>query len=232
MTATPDFNRMNLAAGGTTLHKALADHRVLTSMLDHYMFVIANTADRTAALATADAHVAEQEGLRPVYTILLSDEHLTALHRGPVPATSVTLILNVAVLDAQNNHQPTPTAIKANNAVAVPLDTEHGRMTFILRTSRDLRAGDIYTCGNQAVDGNDTPSGLLLYRALADYDPTTGEVAHHIVTRTWDTASDADKANLTGALTGGPDNLVHRVHHQDRLRERLGLADLATTPSR
>jgi hypothetical protein len=219
-TAPINFNKMFIAAGGA-LREALAEHRVLTCTWRHLIFVIANTDDRDAALATADAHTVEQKGTRPVYTILISDEHLAALK------AIGKMVLNMTVLDAQNNHAPADTAIKVNNVRMVNISTEHGPFFSTLATSRDLRAGDVYAGGNYDVDGDGNEGGRILYRALADYNPETGRVEHHIVTRHWNTASAADKANLTGALTGGPDNLVHRiVGNHERVIARLNLDDV------
>lgn len=139
-----DFTRMNLAAGGH-IRTALADeHRVLDCMAGYFVFfVIAHTDDTDRALAWADELHRRYEGLRDVYTVLLTDAHLYAL------ADDVDL--NVTVLVAADNHTPAPTAIKVKNRHRLELHTEHGRWTAEVATTRELRAGDVFASSVRGV---------------------------------------------------------------------------------
>jgi hypothetical protein len=186
----PDFTRLNLAAGG-----AITEHRVLVTMCHNLFFVVAHTDDRTAALDQATDLNRQHEGFRPVYTVLLTDEHLAALADGAGH-------LNVTVLSAARRRAPTP--IKVNNRAGVDVLTARGLTATTVTTTGDLHAGDVYTCGTPTL-GSDEP-GHTVYRALADYNPATGEARHHIVTTDWTPADD------TGALTDGPDTVVYRVN--------------------
>lgn len=198
-TRTPDFAALNitLAAGGT-IATALTEHRVLVSLLDNWFFIIANTTDRAAALAQANQIDKVMEGYRGVYTILLTDEHLAALTDGVDN-------LKVAVLPTGRRPNPAPTPIKVSNRSGINVRTAYGTAHSTVVTSRDLHAGDLYTLGVPTFNIPGPGADWTLYRALADYDPATGRVEHHIVTPDW------EPGDYHGALTDGPDNVVFRV---------------------
>jgi hypothetical protein len=207
------FNSMHIGAGGT-IHDALTGtpRRVLTATLDDLFFVIAHHDDAEAARTTAAQLVGRHEGTRSIHVVLLTDAHLDAVAAGAS--------LNVAVLDAQDDYRPAPTAIDVTNRSQVTLPTEHGKFLSEIVTTADLRAGDIYTCGVPRL-GGDSPA-LAVYRARADYNPATGWVTHHLV----DPGELPAVGEDTGALTDGPDCLVHRIVDRDALLEAVGLTDL------
>jgi hypothetical protein len=212
---TPDFTRMNFTAGGRVRTALLDERRVLSCMAGyHLIFVVAHADQADAALAHADAERRRHEGIRSIYTVLLTDEQLDAL--------AADVDLNVAVLVAANNHAPARTAIKVHNGQHIELSTEHGRFVGEVTLSGELRTGDFYTAGNQRI-GSDKP-GLAVYRARADYDPATGEVQHHLVDPGYTPAAD----ERTGALTNGADEIVFRLMDKAALLAQLDLTDLAT----
>jgi hypothetical protein len=202
----PDFTRLKLSTGGT-IAAALTEHRVLVAMFYNTFFVIANTTDRSDAIADADNLNNEQEGLRPVFIILLADEHLAALDAGVDH-------LNVAVLTATRGYRHAATAIKATASTGTNARTAYGTVASTVVTSADLRAGDVYTLGTPTL-GSDVP-GWTVYRALADYNPQTGRVEHHIVTDDW------KPSDYHGALTEGPDNIAFRVDDPAEFLARYG----------
>lgn len=212
----PNFARMNIAAGGT-IHNALIDHRVLRTALRDLTFVIAHADDRERAIEVAD----ESRVTSDTYTVLFTADHLAAI------AADVDG-LHVTVLDAQRDHQPAATQIKVNAQVVIVLSTEHGRDVFTAATTGDLRAGDMFTAGKFTADSAGREHGLTVYRALTDYNPDSGTIEMHIVTRNWDSASVADRANLTSTSTGGPDWIVYRAVDRAASLARLGLSDVAS----
>jgi hypothetical protein len=213
MTDQPDFMSMRIAAGGT-VHAALTDpqRRILTAVQDKLTFVIAHRADRQVAEAVVDQH-----DPATTYLVLLSSHHLDFI------ALNEREKLLVRVLDSTGR----PVGrIKVGSDIGAVLPTEHGPAHVWVTTTLKLHRGDLFTCGDFVVDGAGGVHGLVLYRALSDFDPATGSVERHIVTRHWDDASDEVKADLTSHFTVGPDRMVHRVHNPHVLRTRLSLAQL------
>jgi hypothetical protein len=208
----PAFSRLHIAAGGT-IPAAFAEHRVLTAMFRGLFFVIAHTDDRERAAQAATDLTTRHEGHRDVYVVLFTDAHLDALAAG--------VELHLTVLDDHLRTDDHRTPIRVTNTSTVTLTTEHGPFLGEITTTRDLHTGDVYTCGVPRL-GSGNP-GLAVYRARADYDPTTGEVRHHLVDPGWTPAPD----ERTGALTDGPDCLVHRIIDRTAILTQLNLTDLA-----
>lgn len=216
-TRTPRFASMSLAAGGHIRTALLDEHRVITCMAGyHNIFVIAHTDDTDRAREVADELHARHEGLRGIYLIVVTDEQMTAI-------ADPGVILNVTVQAAANNYAPAATAIRLYTAHQLTLPTEHGTFLTEITTTRELRAGDVYTCGTERL-GSETP-GLALYRARADYDPAAGEVRHHLVDPGYTPGPD----ERTGALTDGPDSIVFRLVDRAPLITRLNLDDIQPT---
>lgn len=217
-TPMPNFQRMNIPAAGT-IHTALtADHRrILRCTLRDLFFVIAHQNDRDEALADAAA----QADRTRTYTILLNDSHLRALRGGSMWIRK----LNLPVLDARDQHRPVD-HIKVTSARSLPMRTEHGRFRAALATADQLRKGHLFTVGEYTIDGAGRNHGLTLYRALADYDPATGTVERHTVTRYWDIIGPLSRADLTGRTGCGPDHLVYLIDSHAAVLDKLGLADI------
>ena len=209
-----NFQNGHIAAGGA-ITDALAEHRVLTDALGPLFFVIAHADDEERARQTAQELDERFEGSRQAYVVLFTDDHLTALAAG--------VELNLAVLNTRNHFRPANTAIKVSNRSAVVLTTELGDYLSEVATARDICAGDIYTCGVSRL-GTDQPRGLAIYRAREDFDPTTGELRHHLV----EPGQPAPAlGKRTGALTDGPDQLVHRIVDKAAFLTEHNLTDLA-----
>lgn len=217
------FDQLHIAAGGT-IRNAITGGRVLTAMFGNLFFVISHDDNDQAARAVADELDDRHEGFRSVFVILFTDAHLDAL------AADVTL--NLAVLVAGRGHHLArfggqidygiaDSAIVATNKSQVELVTEYGDFVSEVVTTSELHAGDIYTCGVPRL-GSGNP-GLAVYRAKSDYDPTAGEVRHHLVEPGQTPPPDEKR---TGALTDGPDQLVHRVVDRAAFLETVGLTDL------
>jgi hypothetical protein len=211
-----NFQNGHIAVGGA-ITAALAEHRVLTAMLGRLFLVIAHTDDVKTARQTARDLDRQQEGLSPVWLVLISDAHLDALAAG--------VEVNLAVLAAGNRFRPHSTAIRATNVSTVVIHTEYGDYLCEVTTTRDMHAGDIYTCGVTRLQV-DNPRGLAVYRAKEDFNPDTGELTHHLV----EPGKPApEPGKRTGAITGGPDQLVHRVVDRDAFLEAVALTDLIPT---
>lgn len=240
---TPEFSKMHISAGGIIEH-GLRKHRVFTSDLGDFSFVIAHDRDREAALAKATALAATG---RATYTVLFTAENLNtirdkrkvgrAANRRNSNVTQAQLRaayrpLQLAVLDAANNHQPAEQQIRASSSPAVSVPIEQNatarpvRAVVMPSDVASLRRGDLFTCGDSASEGKETRS--LLYRALADYDPAAGTVLRHLVTGDiWPPTDPADTDKLTSTVTWGPDHLVHVVTDRWNLLDKLALEDIA-----
>lgn len=219
MTKSPfarlDFQRGNIATGGT-IATALAEHRVLTAMLDRSFFVIGHADDRDRARQVATDLHTEHEGFRFVFLVLFTAEQLDAL------ADGAQINIAVQVVTRTGRFRTHPTAIKANNLTQVTLDTEHGRYLSEVVTLDTVRAGDLYTCGAYRL-GETTETGLIVYRARTDFDPTTGEILCHIVEDGQPAPADGDR---TGSLDGA-DTLVHRIVDKTIFLAEHNLTDTA-----
>jgi hypothetical protein len=213
-TRRPDFTKMNVAAGGV-IYDALTNHRVLRATLRDMTFVIAHADDRADALTAAEQ---ARTHYTRAYTILLTDGHLAGILAG-LPRQDVD------VLDAQDGHQPAG-KIKVNGETEIVLPTECGFAPVAVALASDLHVGDIFTAGEVATDGSGREYGLVVFRALADFDLKTGAVERHIVTSYWDTASPANRANLSSRFVCGPDQVVHRVTRAQEFLAHLGLREL------
>jgi hypothetical protein len=209
---TPDFTRFTIAAGGT-IGAAIADHRILDAMFCNIFFVVAHADTRDDTLAHADQLADVHEGLRFVYTVLLTDEHLAALTGGAPD-------LYVPILDAQRQHRAAPTAIKVTTGTGANITTKHGVVACTAATAADVHAGDVYTLGTTGF-GEDA-AFFTVYRALADYNPETGRVEHHVVKDGW------KPGDYHGALTDGPNTVVNLVDDPAALLARY--SDLAGIP--
>jgi hypothetical protein len=210
---TTDFSEMSLAAGGAIRHALLDEHRVLTCMAGyHNFFVIAHTDDTVRARQIADELHARYEGLRDVHLVLITDEMMTAL--------AAHVVINAPVLIAANGYDAAPTAIQLYNTGQITMPTEHGEYLTDITTSRELRAGDLYTLGAERL-AEDTP-GFVIFRARADYNPATGEVVHHIADRGFNPGPGV----RSGAITDGPDQIVFRIVERPALIKRLNLDDV------
>lgn len=213
-TPTLDFDRMSLAAGGHIRTALLHEHRVLTCMASYFdIFVIANTDDTDRAREVADELHTRHNGLRSIYLVLITDEQMTAI-------TDPGIILNTTVYLVEDNYAPAATAIRLHDGAHLTLDTEHGTHITEITTTRELRTGDFYTCGTERVGSGNYHQAV--YRARADYDPTTGEVRHHLVNQGYNPRT----GERTGALTDGPDCIVFRLTDPEPLRNRLNLDDI------
>lgn len=217
MTNHPPFNEMSLAAGGHIRTALLDEHRVLTCMVGwNHIFVITHADDTAKARETATRICTEQEGFRDVYLIAVTDEQMTAI-------ATPGVVLNVAVLITADNFQPAATAIRLYDTAQITLPTEHGDFLTELTTSRELKTGDVYVAGMVRLGGE--PTGYVVYRARADYNPLNGWTEHHIVEPGF-TPKPGDR---TGALTDGPDEIVFRLVDKTGFLNQLGLTDLAVT---
>jgi hypothetical protein len=213
MPTNMDFSRMNLAAGGRIRDALVDEHRVLDCMTGYFIFfVVAHADDADRARAWADELHTRHEGLRDVFTVLLTDAHFAAL--------DADVDLNVPVLIAADNHAPADTAIKVNNDGFVNLTTEYGKWNTEVTTTRELRAGDVFASGSERL-GSGKPEPAV-HRAVADYDPGRGEIRDHLVDPGWRAQPDTEY----GALGDGPNQIVFRIINQAKFYAKLDLVDL------
>lgn len=209
-----NFAEMSFAAGGHIRTALLDEHRVLTCMAGyHNIFVVAHTDDTDRAREAADELHARHEGVRSIYLVLVTDEQMTAI-------ADPGVVLNVAVQVAADDYTPAATAIRLYTADQLTITTEHGDFLTEITTTRELRAGDVYSCGTKRLGA--PTLGLAVYRARTNYDPTTGEVQHHLVDRGYNPAP----GKRTGGLTDGPDSIVFRLVDRAPLITRLNLDDI------
>jgi hypothetical protein len=212
-TVSFNFKKLNLSLGAD-VYKALEINRVLFSPFeapygDRGLFVIGRNVkrmqDELAAVAPFDGET---------YLILVTDEHLESIDRDSDQYEGTAAILDLAGEQLGE--------IRVNGGFGPILRTEHGEQDTSVVPAEQIEKGRVFATGDSRL-----PDGRLeLLRALEDYSPKGFPV--HILTRTWDTASDADKEDLTKEFAPPATQLVFMVSFRGNLLDAIGVEDIAT----
>jgi len=212
-TVSINFERLNLPLGAD-VYEALEINRVLFSPFeDPYgnrgLFVIGRDVkrmqDELAAVAPFDGET---------FFILVTDEHLESVDRDSDQYESTAAILDPAGEQLGE--------IRVHGGFGPILRTEHGEQDTCVVPAEQIEKGRVFATGDRRL-----PDGRLeLLRALEDYSPKGFPV--HVLTRTWDTASDADKENLTKEFTPPATQLVFMVAFRGDLLDAIGVKDIVT----
>lgn len=211
-TVSISFDRLNLPLGAD-VYEALEHNRVLFSPFeDPYgnrgLFAIGRDVKR---MQDELAGTAPFDG--DTFLILITDGHLESVDGEGELYESTAQILDPAGTQLGE--------IRVNGGLGPILRTEHGEQDTSVVLAEQIEKGRVFATGDRRL-----PDGRLeLFRALEDYSPKGFPV--HILTRTWDTASDGDKENLTKEFTPPATQLVFMVSFRGDLLDAIGVEDIA-----
>lgn len=227
----PNFQKMTVAAGGT-IYSALtgenwrpvghprtaAEHdngarRILIADCGGCQFVIAHADDQDRAMETGRGL------LGPVYAILLDGTQLANVR-------AAVFEQDVAVYDVKADRRAQQ-PVKVRATVAATINTELGRLTVSPVTTRVVRKGMLFTTGVVGL------KHLMVFRALADFDPQIGSISRHIVVAEgWDDLSSDERGGLTSNWPCGPDRLIQLAVGRRGVLKQCGMTDITERPAR
>lgn len=197
----------------TEVTEALQANRVLFSTVEDLhgnraMFVIGASESQMRAELGPRALADDA-----IYLIPVPEWHLRGTQRDRADYEG-----RAAILDLTGQRAGT---IRVHGGEGVSLRTEHGRLDTGVVLIEQIEKGRIFALGV----GRQADGSLELVRALEDYSPQGFPV--HVLTRTWDTDSEAERQNLTITIAPPATQLVFMVYERRQLLDAIGVAEIA-----